>query len=321
MPDITPDYGRRGPFAVGIMTLLLPGDRPVDVWYPAAPPASVAGDEALAGAFPNAAASGDGPFPIVLESHGFGSSRRDETFSHAHFASWGFVVVAPEHFERSREGLFAGRDFEELSNTEVLSHALDLTIAEANSPTSLLAGIVNSELVAVAGLSAGGGAALEFGSDPRVSAIIGRAPAVFDVLETLPKAPILIIASDRDILIPLASLELLYAQSAQPRRLAVLLNAGHNSFTDACVAIRAAGGLDTAQISQATGLPEVLIEAGNNGCTDEYVDPELIRPLVLHLQLAHLRLALGLDAEASALDRAYIEERYPGLLADYRTDP
>lgn len=338
-----PDYSERGPFDVGVTTLTLADDRPVDVWYPAAEgategaeqfshnlndpwPESIRAkvpvvDDILVGAYPEVEASSDGPFPVILESHGFGSSRRDGSLNHSHLASWGFVVIAPEHFERNRATVVGQPvEFDELESAVVLSNALELAEQESKTAGSLLQGTIDAELVAVDGISAGGRAALEFGADPRVDAIIARAPAGPEVLAPPPEGSVLLIASDRDSLIELPLVEAMYGQLAGPRRLAVILNGGHNTFSDACAQIRAGGGLDVVALSEATGFPANLLEVGNNGCTEEFVDPELVWPLISHLQIAHVRAALGLDPDDSALDPAYIEERFPGLLAEYRID-
>ena len=338
----TPDYSERGPFAVGIITLTLADERPVDVWYPAGDeatqgvarfshnlndpwPESIRSkvpvvDDIVVNAYPDVAGSSDGPFPVIVESHGFAGTRRDEALTYAHLASWGFVVVAPEHLERNRATVVGqAAEFVELDDSAVISAALQLVEQENAREGSPLEGVVDTARLAVDGLSAGGRAALEYAMSTPVDAVIGRAPAGPEVLDAI-NAPILIIASDRDVLVDLPGIEMTYEQLTGPRRLAVILNGGHNTFTDACAQIRGLGGLDTVALSEATGFPAELLEAGNNGCTDEYVDPNVVRPLIRHLQIAHVRWALGLDGDDSALAPEYIAERFPGLLADYRSD-
>ena len=338
----TPDYSERGPFAVGITTLTIANDRPVDVWYPAGDeatqgvarfshnlndpwPESIRSkvpvvDDIVVDAYPDVAGSSDGPFPIIVESHGFAGTRRDEALTYAHLASWGFVVVAPEHLERNRATVVGQpADFVELDDNEVISAALRLVEQENAREGSPLEGVVDSARITIDGLSAGGRAALEYAMSTPVAAVIARAPAGPDVLDQI-AAPLLIIASDRDVLVDLPSVEMLYDQLRGPRRLAVILDGGHNTFTDACAQIRGLGGLDTVALSEATGFPAELLEAGNNGCTDEFVDPNVVRPLIRHLQIAHVRWALGIDGDDSALAPEYIAERFPGLLADYRSD-
>lgn len=339
----TGDYSIRGPFEVGITTLTLADNRPVDVWYPADDtategvaqfvhnlndpwPESIKSevpevDDIVVDAYPDVRASGDGPFPVFVSSHGFAGTRRDEALTYAHIASWGFIVVAPEHFERNRATVVGQPvEFEELDSVTVISNALALVEEESPRDGSPLADAVDSTRVAVDGLSAGGGAALNFALSAPVAAVIGRAPSVPDGASGL-DTPLLIIASDRDELVELPGIEALYDGLSGPRRLAVILNGGHNTFTDACAQIRGLGGLDTEALSAATGFPAELLEAGNNGCTDDYVDPNVVRPLIRHLQIAHVRFALGIDDDDSALAAEYIEEQFPGLLAGYRSDP
>ena len=337
-----PDYSDFGPYQVGIISLVLPDDRPVDVWYPAADGATDGAiqlsvnlndpwpesirtqvpqvDDLSVDAYLDVAASDDGPFPVILESHGFGSYRRDGAVNHSHLASWGFIVIAPEHFERNRAFVIGQPvEFEELENSTVLSMALDLAIAEAETAGSPIEGAIDASRLAVDGISAGGRAALEFGADPRVAAVIARAPAGSE--EIALQAPVLLFASDGDIAVELEDVQAIYEQLGPPRRLAVIFNGGHNTFTDSCSVIRAQGGLDIAALSEATGFSPELLELGNNGCTEAFVDPEVVRPLISHLRVAHIRAALSLHPDDSALTTDYIEERFPGLLVEYRSDP
>ena len=338
----TADYSVRGPYDVGMITLTLADNRPVDVWYPAADGASTgverfthnlndpwpdairaklpASEDIVVDAYKDIAASSDGPFPVILESHGFGSSRRDGANNHSHLASWGFVVIAPEHFERNRATVIGQPvEFEALDDATVLTNALELARGESATTGSLLEGAVDPTRVAVDGISAGGRAALEFGADARIDAVIARAPAGPDVFDPPLQVPVLVIASDNDSLVELPRVEAIYEQLTPQRRLAVILKGGHNTFSDSCAQIRAGGGLDVVSLSEATGFPPALLEAGNNGCTEEFIDPTLVWPLISHIQVAHVRAALGLDPDDSALDPSYIAERFPGLLAEYRS--
>ncbi len=131
----------------------------------------------------------------------------------------------------------------------------------------------------------------------------------------------MIIASDRDVAVELEDVRALYGALPMPRSLAVILDGGHNTFTDACAQIRAEGGLDIEAFAEATGFPAELLEFGNNGCTDEYVDPAAVWPVINHLQVAHIRWALGIDDDDEALAEAYIERTFPGLLLDYTHEP
>ena len=50
----------------------------------------------------------DGAFPVVLFSHGFTGIRVQSSFLMSHLASWGMVVVAPEHPSRDLTNVLGG---------------------------------------------------------------------------------------------------------------------------------------------------------------------------------------------------------------------
>src|SRR5262245_26256347 len=94
-----------GPWQVGVRTIEaddgLGNTLTIEVWYPAIP-AEGAQPEVTLG-IPSAAvrgAPGDargGPFPLVAFSHGRGGIRVQSVYFTVHLASWGYVVVAPDH--------------------------------------------------------------------------------------------------------------------------------------------------------------------------------------------------------------------------------
>ena len=101
-------------------TLALESGQKVEVWYPAVPgttgtdtydvrdytppaiKALLTGDAPAAYSYSAGrdAAFADGAFPVVLFSHGFTGIRVQSSFLTSHLASWGMVVVAPEHPSR-----------------------------------------------------------------------------------------------------------------------------------------------------------------------------------------------------------------------------
>ncbi|MCB1028061.1 MAG: hypothetical protein KDB24_09890, partial [Microthrixaceae bacterium] len=119
-------YVGPGPNEVGTTEFDLDGRR-VQSWYPAS---EAAADEPtvefdIAGllspelqaqipddkrpiyeilAHAEADAASDGPYPVVLFSHGFAGFPEQSADLVTHLASWGFVVVAPDHVERSLSG-------------------------------------------------------------------------------------------------------------------------------------------------------------------------------------------------------------------------
>ncbi len=178
-PD-APPYALHGPYWVGTREFVISEGREnpltVHAWYPALNPTGVAEEitykavlkdptvadpnvdmfgHALLEAAPDAAAA---PYPLVVFSHGFGTSAYAYAHLTEHYASYGFVVLAPEHQEVFD---FAFTDFPRSSIErprdikQVLDYAETLTAAGGTMER-----LIDMEHVAVAGHSYGGYTAL-----------------------------------------------------------------------------------------------------------------------------------------------------------------
>ncbi|MCU0269116.1 MAG: dienelactone hydrolase family protein [Acidimicrobiales bacterium] len=355
------DYSERGPYPVGLTTRAVGEDgREAVIYYPAddeatadaeplagyssaiafpeafqaAVPPELIQDIALTDVYEDVPVSSEGPFPVVLHSHGAGGHYWYESLRNAHLASWGFVVAAPDHRERNLAASFTGAnasavpdaDVADLENTLAM---LDDANVEDGGP---LAGAVDTESLGVSGHSAGGRAAVRMAlENDQVDTVILYAPASpipfneeyrtatperqVELIEeglaalTPPDIPTLTVPGEVDATIPLDRVLLEYDWLAAPKRLVVLDAAGHNAFTDACAPIRAQGGL----LQYADKLPgiEGLLQRGEDGCTEDNLDTQLGYDAVNHLTVAQLRLALGLDETDASLDPTYLEETFP----------
>lgn len=142
---------------------------PTTTWYPAV----TAGTDAPV-------ASG-GPFPIVLYSHGFSSTRTENPGLAALLASHGYVVVSTT-FPVSNIDAPAGPTTIDLAGQpRDLSFVLDRVLANAATPGSLFEGRVDAARVAATGLSMGGATTLLVTyhpelRDPRVKLAVAIAP-------------------------------------------------------------------------------------------------------------------------------------------------
>jgi len=282
-------------------------------------------------------ANKEGPFPILLHSHGFGGYYLFESRYMAHIASWGFVVAAPDHQERSLAGqLSASGGFNPDADVTDLRNTLDV-VKRANVDDTPLRGAIDTARVGVSGHSAGGSAAMRFGTDPAIATIIGKAPAAPVQLPesarrggadaqtmgsmvrqgldsvTPPTKPVLLIAADKDGAIALTSVEAQFEWLRSPKRLVVLENAGHNAFTDLCGPIRSQGGL----MQYADKLPALvgLFRLGEDGCVDGMTAPEKSEAVVNHTTVAHLRHVFGMDPSEASLDVAFLQKTFPAAVA------
>ncbi len=110
----------------------------------------------------------DDPAPILLMTHGFGATRENYAYLANHWASHGFVVVAPEHAgsDLNYRQVFLEGDLNDiLSPMEYLSRSLDLTytldyLEELAGQDDTWAARLNLEQVGVFGNSLGGTTAL-----------------------------------------------------------------------------------------------------------------------------------------------------------------
>ena len=352
-----------GPYPVGRTELTL-GDRKVWVFYPA-DPSGIASAERLAtyssieifpealkaiappqlvqdiplDAYRDAPASTEGPFPVVIHSHGALDHALLASRHLRQLASWGFVAAGPEYPE-SDLAASALEQRGEVDRVDVQARVLALL--EAQNATGSLAGTMDLDRLAAEGLSAGGGAALRFAARPEVKTVIARVPvppvdvpvevaddraaraaAALEAYKTTapPSKPSMVITGEIDAVIPLTSVEATFAWLAAPKRFAVVKNAGHNSFTDFCAPIQQLGGL--AQFAGQIAVPEQLLILGSDGCLPENLDAEKAYDIIDHLTVAQLRNVFGIDAAqaAASLERSYLDEQFPGALARYEYVP
>lgn len=172
-----PPYAYRGEYAVGtIERTLEDADRPlnVTVWYPAD---AIPGEEPVVSypvtgllrlpgnAYRDAAPlrGDDAPYPLIVFSHGSGSSRSLTLFYTQHLASQGFIVMAADH---------TGNDIEARLNDSTdfaLSYAqrprdvvrqIEYAADVLNAEGGFFAGLIDMENVGVSGHSFGGWTAL-----------------------------------------------------------------------------------------------------------------------------------------------------------------
>lgn len=368
-PAAPADFSGRGPYAVGQVDLHLDDDHVVVVFYPVdadavpedaeaysysgpdvlAPeisailPGSLSGEVAPDNTWVGLPASGAGPFPTVLHSHGFSGNARFGNQHNAAVASWGYVVAAVDHPERGLRAILdnfisgeAGgveRPDEYLDSDQLIA-AIDLLANAGHDDASPLAGAVDAERVAAEGHSAGGSASGTAAYDPRVDLWIGQAPgaplepgADVDNLSgaallgatSPPGVPSLIIAAEGDTVIPLDRVQSIYDWLGSPKRFAVIAGSGHAVFVDPCVPIREEGGLSGFVAKLGLDPAEVpLVELGENGCLPSDTDPQLVWGLINHLTVAQLNEVFDVDAAVAtaSLERSFLDATFPELLKD-----
>lgn len=179
-PDV-PEYAKPGPFSVGYKSIVIGEgtERPLQagLWYPALNPngteeeiaytintkipvegmpatAPIYGHALLDAEIDTAAA----PYPLVIYSHGFAANAAWVHRLLEHYASYGFIVLAPEHTEQF------DFDWSEIPSASIdrpgdIKQTLDYA-EEMNAPDGALAGLIDMQNVALVGHSYGGYTAL-----------------------------------------------------------------------------------------------------------------------------------------------------------------
>lgn len=318
-------YQGPGPYPVGVRTLPLgvEPDRTVDIWYPAVPGSEVGVERAryeslealppdlvapIREAFPalnsviemdayaDLPPSADGPFPIVLFSHGFGGFRQANSALAVGMASWGFIVASTDHLERGLASVtIPGSHPGPVRDTEDMIAMIELLESLGNTAADPFAGIVDIEHIAATGHSAGASASLRLYRDPRVGAVIGFAGAA--TVADPPDKPVMLIAASGDVAVTVERMRAAYASLASPKRLVIVEETGHNSFTDQCPGIRELGGLASLPLP----IPPDLVRLGDDGCTEFEYPAERAWSIFQHFAVAHLRDAFGIDEQPIGL--------------------
>ena len=203
-----PAYEAAGPYAAGVTSLKLSTGADVEVWYPATK-ASVAGKAqdifsissllpaALkslvpadidpkypTGAYRDVPASTAGPFPLVMFSHGYAAYPTMYANLGVHLASWGYVMVAPDHTERdllaalaaglsttttvastdsvqAAQAAQAAQRVAVMGDAQTLLAARDAAVAASHDASSVLHSTVDPAEQATMGHSAGAAAAAQ----------------------------------------------------------------------------------------------------------------------------------------------------------------
>lgn len=229
-----------------------------DVWYPVA---RSAGDDSTG--TKRDALCADGTFPLIIFSHGASATRQQSTYLTEHWASHGYVVVAPDHqfntiFDnREDRGLQSGID-----RPTDCSFVIDHLLARNGDAADQLHQRIDPQRIGATGHSFGGytvmvlaGATVDaqaaqkmFGKemdqgdfshpDERVKAVIAYAPVGPPLLSPRSlaeiKVPVLVFAGSHDLILPLEKHQLpLFENLGGPAFLATIEGGSHFCFNNA----------------------------------------------------------------------------------------
>ncbi|MCW2535783.1 MAG: chlorophyllase [Modestobacter sp.] len=231
-------------------------------------------------------ADGDGPFPVVVFSHGFGATPEAYRDLLESWAAAGFVVAAPT-FPLTSQGS-ALVEAGVLDQPADVSFVLTRVLALAGSDDDL-AGRIDAAHVAVAGHSAGAittlGVLDTCCHDPRVTAAVVLAGSLegLDATAATPGVPTLFVHGTADDVLPLAGGLAAYAAAPAAKAFVELPGGTHSApFDDASdpysAAVRAVSTdfLRWTLTGDATALADLRTDAARPGVT-ELADDQLTR--------------------------------------------
>jgi predicted dienelactone hydrolase len=328
-PEVTAaDLAGPGPYAVGVTTRTLPEGGSVEFWYPAdestaggtdtynvrnfLPPgiaALISGDiddTFTIDATRDAAPAPDGPFPIVLFSHGASSFRLQSSALAQHLASWGMVTASTDHPSRDLlNGLGGTAEGQPPAIDQMRSMR---TFLDTLTADPVLGGALDTGRVALGGHSAGGGTVAELALDPGILGYVSYASGLRD---SIAEVPSLFLAGELDTIVPVAErTQAAFDAAPAPSWLWVIPGAGHLAFSDLC----AIGGGDSnlIDLAEAAGLgafiDERLRTLATDGCDEPNVPVQEVWPAVYQSSTGFYRWVFGIDEEPIGLDESVVTE-------------
>jgi predicted dienelactone hydrolase len=191
----------------------------------------------------NAAA---GPYPLVVYSHGFTSSRLGGTYLARALASLGYVVVAADYPLTNINAPGGPNVMDVVNQPGDVSFLIDSLIAQGNTSGHRLEGMVDVERVGLMGISLGGMTSTlasfhpEMGDD-RVKAAISIAGPTAQFTEAFfqhRQVPFLMLAGDIDALVPYPSNAAPVPHRVPGSQLVTVTGASHTGFAGPAAALR-----------------------------------------------------------------------------------
>ena len=262
-----------GPYDVGVTTITINAgtERPLtlDVWFPIAD----VGDAPLhqytliPGVYyesPDAVTATadqiapDGPYPLVVYTHGSGGLRYIASYYTESIASYGYIVAAPDHTGNTAADRLLGSEAEfdvtALNRPNDVEAVINAMLDPTSTETAGFVAAVDPDSIAVTGHSFGGFTALavaggyenplgSFVADGRVDAIIPLAPATGDGTRLMSDAglesiqvPTLVMVGTKDSTTPVEPnvTRIWDLAKSEPLVRVELVDAEHQSFTDLC---------------------------------------------------------------------------------------
>ena len=327
-PTVTAaELAARGPYAVGVTTREMSDGGLVEIWYPA--------DESTAGgsvtynvrdflppavgdlltgdiddtftieATRDAAAASDGPFPIVLFSHGAVAFRLQSSHIAEHLASWGIVTASTDHPSRDLTNRLGGTAEGQPPSVDQMRSMRTLLTTLDDDPQ--LGGALDNDRVALGGHSAGGGTISEVALDDGILGYVSYASGLRD---TVPDVPSLFMAGELDMIIEASRTAEAFELAPSPSWLWVFAATGHLAFSDLCAV--GPGDSNLIDLGEQAGLGAFLDDdlrrLATDGCDEPNRSVQEVWPGIDQAATGFYRWVFGIDAEPVGLDESAVTD-------------
>lgn len=316
-----------GPYAVGVTTRTLPEGGLVEIWYPADEstrggtdtynvraflPSGVADlisadidDSVTIDATRDAAAAPDGPFPIVLFSHGASSFRLQSSNIAQHLATWGIVTASTDHPSRDLLNSLGGTAEGQPPAAEQMRSMRTLLTTLGDDPQ--LGGALDNDRVALGGHSAGGGTISEVALD---GGILGYVSYASGLRDNVPDIPSLFMAGELDGIIESTRTVESFELAAAPSWLWLFADTGHLAFSDLCAV--GPGDSNLIVLAEQAGLGDFIDDRlrtlATDGCDEPNRPVQDVWPGIDQAATGFYRWVFGIDAEPIGLDESVVTD-------------
>ncbi|MEP6388774.1 MAG: CocE/NonD family hydrolase [Halioglobus sp.] len=192
------------------------------------------------------ASSAQGPYPLVMYSHGFTSTRKGGTYLAEHLASHGYVVVAADYPLTSFSAP-GGPAVEDVVNQPAdISYMIDRVLEQNSTEGHMLAGMIDPKRIGATGISLGGMTTtlVTYHADMRDSrinaalSIAGPTAQFTPHFFTTTDAPFMMLAGNIDALVPYQTNAAPVVQKKAGAELVTVRNGSHTAFAGPAASLR-----------------------------------------------------------------------------------
>ncbi len=243
----------------------------------------------------------EGSFPVVLNSHGFSAFRVASSFLTSHLASWGIIVVSPDHPTRDLYHSAPQITPDVVTDpADDLLNSLDLITARGTTAGDMFEGHVDTEHVGAMGHSAGGGTIIVASTDDRIDGYVSMSSGLPRDADpsTLPATPSFFLTGTLDQIADISRTREAFATVPTPSLFWAIDGVGHNGFDDLCTFGNGTGIIGVAEASGLGPLLDSLPQirsVGEDGCLPPAVPVAETFPIVKHAVTAWFLHLFGVD--------------------------